>query len=306
MTKITDKLLQELINILGNDKTFTGLYSEWQEDLNILDFINTGCRILKWKNLPYGLESRILNLLLFMKGKIVVFTHETLGNFALPMVRTGGVNAVGLMTHIRPVAVGEQGDYLNNLVLEENVNSVVFRLNDLEIPPLLYAVYYGKKCTNTLDSIDNNNMWLKFPIIIKSSGNENLDKKNALIVKEMFGQKGLKFPVITSAFDGIELLNLRQQYFGTELFSQLKEYKNLYYQYLGIKKHEDKKERLTDEEVLNNSEESAINSAKILQPLQEQVQKANELFGWNISVELNSENIFEEENTFKTILSMNK
>lgn len=288
-TSITNKLLEELKSILG-EATYSEVYAKWQSDLNVLDFINKGLRILKWKNLPMGIDPRILNINLFFRGKVVLFPHETLGNFALPMVRTGGINAYGIMTHIRPIALGEQSNELNNIELEENIDCVVLRINDLEIPPLLYATYYGRKVSETLDNIDNNNMWLKFPIVIKSTGNEDLDKKNSLVIKEMFEQKGMKFPVITSSLDGIELLNLKPQYFGLELFEQLKCWKNMYYEYLGVNHHEEKKERLTDEEVLNNQEEASVNSNKILQPLKEQVDIANKLFGWNISVELDIEN----------------
>lgn len=288
-TSITNKLLEELKSILG-EATYSEVYAKWQSDLNVLDFINKGLRILKWKNLPMGIDPRILNINLFFRGKVVLFQHETLGNFALPMVRTGGINAYGIMTHIRPIALGEQSNELNNMDLEENIDCVVLRINDLEIPPLLYATYYGRKVSETLDNIDNNNMWLKFPIVIKSTGNEDLDKKNSLVIKEMFEQKGMKFPVITSSLDGIELLNLKPQYFGLELFEQLKCWKNMYYEYLGVNHHEEKKERLTDEEVLNNQEEANVNSNKILQPLKEQIDIANKLFGWNISVELDIEN----------------
>lgn len=288
-TSITNKLLEELKSILG-EATYSEVYAKWQSDLNVLDFINKGLRILKWKNLPMGIDPRILNINLFFRGKVVLFQHETLGNFALPMVRTGGINAYGIMTHIRPIALGEQSNGLNNMDLEENIDCVVLRINDLEIPPLLYATYYGRKVSETLDNIDNNNMWLKFPIVIKSTGNEDLDKKNSLVIKEMFEQKGMKFPVITSSLDGIELLNLKPQYFGLELFEQLKCWKNMYYEYLGVNHHEEKKERLTDEEVLNNQEEANVNSNKILQPLKEQIDIANKLFGWNISVELDIEN----------------
>lgn len=282
----TNKLLEELICVLG-ESTYTELYSKWQNDLNILDNINKGLRVLKWENLPKGINERMLNLQLFFKGKLVAFQHDMLGNFILPMARTGGVNAYGYMTHIRPVAVGEQANELNNMELEEDVDAVVFRMNDLEIPPLMYAVYYGRKISECHDLIDNNNMWLKFPIVIKSTGNEDLDKKNSLVVKEMLSQKGMKFPVITDAIGGIELMNLKPQYFGLELFEQLKAWKNMYYEYLGVNHHEEKKERLTSGEVENNQEESNVNSNKILAPLQECVDKANKQFGWNIKVSLN-------------------
>lgn len=285
---MTNKLLAELKEVVCAS-TFSDVYSKWQGDLNVLDFINKGLRILKWKNLPVGIDPRILNMNLFFKGKVVLFKDVALGNFALPMTRTGGVNAYGIMTHIRPVAVGPQSNTLNNMVLEEDIDCTVLRINDLEIPPLLYAVYYGKKASETLDLIDNNNQWLRFPIILKSTGNEDKDKKNGLVIKELFDQKGVKFPVITDAFNTMEMLNLKPQYFGLELFEQLKAWKNMYYEYLGVNHHEEKKERLTTDEVMNNEEEATLNSNKILEPLKECVRKANKLFGWNIDVELDVE-----------------
>ena len=288
-TAITNKLLEELKCVLG-EATYTELYQKFQNDINILDFINKGLRVIKWENLPTGIDPRILNIYLFFRAKLVAFKHETLGNFILPMVRVGGMNAYGVMPHIQPIAVGEQANELNSMILEENVDCAVIRMNDLEIPPLIYAEYYGKKVTDVYGTIDNNNMWLKFPIVIKSTGNEDLDKKNSLVIKDMLEQKGMKFPVITDALSGIELMNLKPQYFGLELLEQAKAWKNAYYEYLGVNHHEEKKERLTDDEVENNQEESSINANKIIEPLQESVKKVNEVLGWNIKVSLNIKN----------------
>lgn len=284
---ITNKLLQELIKVLGNPAVDTNeIYSAWQHDINIMDMINKGLTLVKFENLPAGIDERILAMQLFFKGKVVAFINETLGNFMLPMTRTGGINAYGVMTHIKPIALGEHAQVLGK-ELEENENAVVIRMNELEVPPLLYAVYYGGKITETLDLIDNNNMWLKFPIIIKSTGNIDKDKKNALLIKEILGQKGMKFPVITDSFQGIELLNIKPQYFGIELFEQLKNWKNLYMEFLGVNHHEEKKERLTNDEVIHNNEESNLNTQKILKPLRDSIDKANKMFGWNIKVSLN-------------------
>lgn len=301
---VTNKLLQELINVLGRpDVSSTELYSAWQNDINIMDLINKGLAMLKFDDLPSGIDPRILAMQLFFKGKVVAFQHDTLGNFMLPMVRTGGLNAYGIMTHINPVAVGEHSIELNTTELEENVNCVVIRMNELEIPPLLYAVYYGGKITETLDLIDNNNMWLKFPIVIKSSGDIDRDKKNALVIKEMFSVKGMKFPVITDSIGGLEIINTKSQYFGIELFEQLKNWTNLYYEYLGVNHHEEKKERLTNDEVIHNNEEANLNTQKILKPLRDCINKANEMFGWNIKVSLNIENTHLSENKVNMLLA---
>lgn len=285
---ITNKLLAEIAKVLGDkDITLNEVYSMWQNDLNVLDMINKGLSMIKFDNLPVGIDGRILAMNLFFKGKIVAFQHETLGNFMLPMTRTGGLNANGIMTHVSPVAVGEQSAELNKLVLEDNIDCVIIRINELEVPPALYAIYYGQKISETLDLIDNTNNWLNFPIIIKSSGNVDKDKKNAMVIKDILGSKGAKCPVITDATMGIELMNLKPQYFGIELFEQLKNWKNLYYEYLGVNHHEDKKERLNGDEVAYNNEESNLNTQKILKPLQDCIKKANDMFGWDIKVSLN-------------------
>lgn len=285
----TNKIIEELKRIMSID-SIEGLYSQYQYDLNVLDFINKGTRILKWTNLPNGIDGRILNLQLFGRGKLVAFKHDTLGNFILPMVRVGGVNANGYMTHIKPVAVGEQSNELNNLTLEEGKDCVVFRMNDLEVPPILYAQYYGEKVSNTLDNIDTNTIWTSLPMILKSSGDTNKDKKDALILKEIIGLKGVKLPAITDAFANIEIVPTKTQFYGLELFDMLESYKNLYYEFLGVKHHETKKERLSEAEVQDNSEESNVNANKVFEPLLEKVQEANKLFGWNIKLSLNISN----------------
>lgn len=302
---ITNKLLQELVNVIGSPESTTGeIYSMYQNDMNVLDMINKGLVMIKFDNLPAGIDERILMMQLFFKGKVVAFQDDTLGNFILPFVREGGINAYGVMTHLRPIAYGEQSNELNQKTLEDGVNCTVLRINELEIPPLMYAVYYGGKITETLDLIDNNNMWLKFPILIKSTGDIDKDKKNALVIKEILGQKGMKFPVITSAFDGLETINIKPQYFGTELFEQLKNWKNLYYEFLGVNHHEEKKERLTNDEVANNSEESNLNAQKILKPLKSCIEKANKMFGWNIKVSLNVQNTgLYQDNVYKVMPS---
>lgn len=285
----TNKIIEELKRIMSID-SIEGLYSQYQYDLNVLDFINKGTRILKWTNLPNGIDGRILNLQLFGRGRLVAFKHDTLGNFILPMVRVGGVNANGYMTHIKPVAVGEQSNELNNLTLEEGKNCVVFRMNDLEVPPILYAQYYGEKVSNTLDNIDTNTIWTSLPMILKSSGDTNKDKKDALVLKEIIGLKGVKLPAITDAFANIEIVPTKTQFYGLELFDMLESYKNLYYEFLGVKHHETKKERLSEAEVQDNSEESNVNANKVFEPLLEKVQEANKLFGWDIKLSLNISN----------------
>ena len=71
------------------------------------------------------------------------------------------------------------GNELNNKTYTINENCVEIRANDIGIAPVLYAIYYGEKISNLYDLRDNTNNWLKFPVILKSSGDVDKDKKNA-------------------------------------------------------------------------------------------------------------------------------
>ena len=64
----TKKIANEL-NSLFNVTSLEEGYSLYQYDLNVLDFINKGTRILKWENIPTGIDARTLNLQLFRKGR---------------------------------------------------------------------------------------------------------------------------------------------------------------------------------------------------------------------------------------------
>ena len=304
MTKITDKLLKELKDVIGS-ATYQNIESDYQEDLNVMDCINKGLRIINYKNLPQGIDNRILNIMLFFRGKLVFFKDEMLGYFALPFARTDEVNAYGVQTKLRPIAVGTQADLLNNKVLTIDEDCVIMRLNDLEIPPLNYAIYYGKKISETIDMIENNNQWLKLPLIFQTTSDKDLDKKHALVIKDVIGEKGVKLPIITDAFNQLKTIEVKPQYLGAELQELKKNWKNDYYEYLGINHHEDKKERLTDDEVERNNEESNINTAKIFEPLQNSIDKINKMFGLDIEIEINKDfRATEQQKTTQTISSL--
>lgn len=283
---MTNKWAEEIQRLLACN-TIEECNSIAQQDLHTLDLINKGLRLLKWHNLPPEIDPRILSFNLFFKGKVIWFKSETLGLFALPTVLKGGLNAYGRFTQASPIALGNDSANLNNLTFTIDEDCVIMRDNDLGVPPLLYACYYGEKLSKLYDARDNNNLWLTLPIILKSSKDPDKDKKNGLVVKSIISDRGVKLPCITDAFNDLTLLDLKPQYFGGELQEQIKVIKNDYYEYLGVDHHEEKKERLTTEEVIRNTVENSLNVSKRLDCIKESVEKVNKMFGLNISVELN-------------------
>ena len=298
-----NKWIKEIRDLL-RCQTLEECYSEYQFNLHTIDLINKGLRFLKIENLPDEIDTRVFLYLIFFRGRLLFFKDDTKGYFCLPYVRKGGINAYGRQVEASPVALGNMGNELNNKTYTINENCVEIRANDIGIAPVLYAIYYGEKISNLYDLRDNTNNWLKFPVILKSSGDVDKDKKNAIVLKSIFEEEGMKFPVISDAFNGLELFNIKQQYFGMEIQEQIKCVQNDYYEFLGVAHHEEKKERLTNDEVATNQQENDLNTAKMVDCLRESFDKVNKMFGLNIKVSVNKNaNIMNDTNIESTLAS---
>lgn len=286
------KIIQELNSMVATTD-LSSLQGKWTKDLHTLDNVNKCLELFTLEGLPTGYDERQIKLALIMRGSLLAFNHETLGKQLLPYVREGGLNPLGFMTHARPVVNSELAPQFNRSY-EIGVDCEILRTNDLEIPMLLYCDYFGTKLSEILAIIKKNNNWCKFPVVIKSSGDIDKDKKNALIVKECIGED-LAYPVITDSFQGVDIIASKSQYFGLELMRQYREIHNLFYEWAGVNHHEEKKERLTTDEVEQNSEQSDINSSKLINAMKSSLDKINKVLGWNMSVKFN----FKDTNLYK-------
>lgn len=58
--------------------------------------------MFKWKNLPAGLDSEVLERMLIYKGAVSLF-NTTTGLYVLPFSSSGTVNVYGNLTNVVPV-----------------------------------------------------------------------------------------------------------------------------------------------------------------------------------------------------------
>lgn len=275
----TDQYVKKLYELLESEST---IQADFTRNLHTLDMVNKGMQLFKWKNIPDEINKRTIEKRLFFKGKLVFFKHNTLGYQLLPFVYSSGLNDDGEYIKLKPISI--VGIDYPELTINEDC--VIIRDNELEIPPFIYANYYGN-CISELFSVrEKNNNWLNLPFIFNSTGSRDKDSKRALEVKQVMIDGKHETAVVTNAFDELKLFDLKPQYFGGEIEEQIKVMKNNYLEYLGIDHlNFDKKERMITPEVEVKQEENSINLDKRFNPRKEACEKINKMFGLSMNVE---------------------
>lgn len=275
----TTKLLTEIKELLVSENQIEASVTS---DLNILDLINKSILMFKWKNVPDTITVRTIEKRMFFAGKLCFFYDDNFGFQIMPFAYMGGINDENEFTRLKPISLTGI-DYKEKIINEE---AVVIRDNELEIPPFLYAKFYGNKITELFNIREKNNNWLSLPFIFSSTGDRLEDKKRGLEIKEIMYNGKQEIAYITDAFNALQLFDLKPQYFGTEIEEQIRVMKNNYLEYLGVDHLTfDKKERMITQEIEVKNEENTINLEKRLAPRKNACKLINEIWGLNIDVE---------------------
>lgn len=276
------KILKERINVLTSE---LDKETKISTDLHLLDFFNISMKMFDWKNLPSEIPKRRVEMLLFNHGAVAFFKTKDKGYYILPFAYCGGINDYGDFTRIRPISksgITQFGEY----TIGEDC--VIIRDNELEIPPYIYAKFYGEKISELFNIRQKNNNFLKMPFIFGSSGNRGKDARNALEIKQITQNDKNEVYFITDAFDNLKLFDMKPQYFGREIQEQIKDLKNDFFEWAGIKHlPQDKKERMLVDEVNIDEEKNVINTEKRLEPRKRACEEINSIFNLDIDVEVN-------------------
>lgn len=274
------------------------------KNIHTIDLINKGLMLFEWKNIPETIVKRSIETRLFFKGKLAFFFDDRYGYQMLPFTYDGGINDDGQYTKLIPISLNGI-DYGVKYI---NEDCVVVRDNEIEIPPLIYAVYFGDEISDLFNVRRKNNNWLKIPFVFKGTGNRDKDAKRALDVKSVMIDNDNEAFVFTDAFNDLTFFDLKPQYFGAEIEEQIKVMKNNYLEYLGIDHlNFDKKERMITSEVEIKEEENSLNLAKRYRTRKEAVTKINEIFDLNISVECSvAQNMYDDTTNMNIIGSKQK
>lgn len=293
----TIQYAKEIFNLL---KTTAQEYAELTDDLHVIDLCNKSIKMFKWENIPETITKRTIERRLFMRGKLVFFKDDNLGFQIMPFTYSKGLNDEGEYTKLIPLSING----INYGEKTINEDCVVIRDNEFEIPPFIYANYYGKKISELFSIREKNNNWLNLPLLFKSTGDRGKDAKNAFEIKQIMIDGKNEIAFISDAFTQLELHNLKPQYFGAEIEEQIKVMKNNYLEFLGIDHlNFDKKERMITSEVEIKNEENSINISKRLDPRLDACKLIKDIFNIDIKVDYDKQAIGELSTTYNIITS---
>lgn len=236
--------------------------------------------LFKWDNLPNGIDENWIERYLFSEGKCLFYKDPTVGYMVAKMGESGPLNYYDEPTTVRPYATnylytGEQ--------LENNVNCIIIRNNDMMMPTSPTIQLYSYKLTNIDRTIDVNIIAQKTPIIVKCSDKQKLSLKNAI------NQRNDNEPVIYADKNldlaNIEILDLRPPKVFPDLQLQKHAVWNECMTFLGVNNaNQDKRERLVTDEVSANDEQVKASEDVMLKARERACELINKMFNLKITV----------------------
>ncbi len=258
------------------------------DDLYYLYFnrlLNLSMNRFKWKNLPFSIDARFLELTLNFMGMGVGFRNETNGQLMFTqVVRTSELNVYYNPVYFQAYGVG---GFEQNL----SIDTGVICYNDYtRLPTIQFIEEYAKRLADIQRTIDVHVYQHKIPRVWLAPKNKTFTLKN------LFSKLVNNEPIIyadeslVSGTTNLGVINSDIQYIIDKLMLQKKEYWNEAMTYLGINNaNMDKKERLVENEVeANNGQiEQARNIS--LNTRKEFCKKFNLMFDMKIDVEFNEE-----------------
>ena len=253
--------------------------------------MNLAISVFNWKNLPTGVDERMLEFWLLRDGFVGFFYDEALksderrrapeGYAVLPMMISGQWDMYEYPRDRRAYAVNG----FNYQCTEDN--SVIIFQNYLRVPMWMTLWQYAFRLAEVQRTIDINCKQQRTARVIRCDEKQRLTYLNA--AKEVdeganwvTGDKSLDL-------DNIEVLDITTPYVSNEMQVYKHQLWNEALTYLGIENvNTDKKERLISNEVINNMGDVEAERFTRLNARKQACDEINELFGLNVDVDFRS------------------
>ena len=286
-----------------------GIYCPWKkgmekapENLNVYmnmasyyawlyRFLNIAISMFEYKNLPEGIDTRMMELWLLTNGYCIFFKDDALmddphgrapeGYAVLQGVAYGNWDIYNLPTERRAYAPNGFQKELNE------DNSVIIFNNQLRTPEIFILMNYAQRIAEIDRTIDVNVQNQKAPKVIRCDEKQRLTWKN--IAMQLDGN------VYTIAADknvdlkDIEVLDLTVPFVGEDMDRLKRRYVSECMTFLGVEGVDtDKKERLIGQEVLRGMGDVEAARFTRLEPRQKAWEEINEKFGLEVEVDFKS------------------
>lgn len=247
-----------------------GTYKQYYNRL-----VELAISMFEWKNLPDSVDSRFLELCLFVDGQAIFFYDEELGYLTLQNAMNGGFNVYRIPVNRRAYAVNGYNRELNEK------NSVIIFNNYLHTNSQLDAVMFAKRLYNLDRAIDVNANAMKTPILIKCDETQRLTMLN--LYKQYDGNEPYIFGDKAINTNAIQVLKTDAPYVGDKLYQLKTQIWNEALTYLGISNiNVQKKERLITDEVTRNQGGTIASRYSRLNARRDACKQINTMFGLDI------------------------
>lgn len=250
-------------------------------------YYNIATSVYKFKEMPKEIPIRYPEKWYYENGMCVFMEVPNAGYACLP-VMTGSIqkNMYGEPAEWKAVAVGDLAGLVGSMKLNDK-NSVLMRNDMLYRPTQPYVDVLIKQLVNVELTTRLNINAQKSPVWIKSRDEDVLRNKNAFL--EFYECLPAQFHDTMSP-ETLEFFNSGISFIGNELADLYNVYDYRIMSYLGIDNPGvDKKERmLVSESESKNDKIMLIRNAR-LEQRKIACEKINEIFGLNVSVEVNEE-----------------
>ena len=259
-----------------NDLTFT----DWYYRIMMI-----ARSVFEYEGLPNGIKQEWIERYLFTDGQCVFFNDPEKGFMVAKVTPNGNLNHYDEPTIVRPFGTAYMGEPLEN-----NVDCVVIKNNDIMRPTSPTVQLYALKLANIDRTIDTNIHAQKMPLIIKCT------EKQKTSLKQVISKRNENEPVIFASkeldTEGIEVLNTQAPIVFKDLELEKHMVWNEVMTFLGINNaNMDKKERLVDDEVQANNEQVEASFNVMLKAREQAVEQINKLFGLKIKVKKRIQNM---------------
>ena len=232
-----------------------------------------------WHNLPPSILGRNIERTLFEIGTCCFTYDDSLGFIALPATGTGKFNV-----YYEPTSYTVTGHQFT--AKRDDTNSVFIKNNLFGQASKPYILLLTERIARVQRIIDYNAEYYKAPMLFKTS-NKQLATTKTILNKMEQGE----FPIVVDTsfdVDSFVPIPLTQEFVIDKLMAYKQQLKDELSEMLGFSIAQEKKERMLVDEVLKNNE--FTDNGFVLNMLDsrlEAVEKINEMFGFNISIEIN-------------------
>lgn len=250
-----------------------------------------GISVFQWKNLPKGVDERMLEFWLMRDGFVGFFYDEMLksdekrrapeGYAVLPMLIQGAWDMYEYPTDRTAYAVnGFQYDCTED-------NSVLIFNNYLRVPMWLTMWQYAYRLAETQRTIDINCKQQRTARVIRCDEKQRLTYLNA--AKEVDEGRNWVHGDKNLDLDDFQVFDITTPFVANEMQIYKHQLWNEALTYLGIENvNTDKKERLISDEVVNNMGDVEAERFTRLNARKQACKQINELFGLDVDVEFRS------------------